>query len=104
MAQLPDSSHARYDTLRKRLPADPGNGVIDAVQATLRSRDSELYPVCRRHQGSQHVFTYASTIMVLGTEPYLIASPGPPDQYEYSAFHFATQGKPGQQSPASTAR
>ena len=87
-----DNSHTRYDALRKRLSADPGKGILDTVQATLRSRDSELHPICRRHRDSQQVFTYASTIMVLDTKPYLIAAPGPPDQYEYSVFRFAAKG------------
>jgi hypothetical protein len=86
-----DSSHARYDALRKRLSADPGKDIIDMVQETLRSRDSELYPVSRPHRDNQHVFTYASTIMVLDTKPYLIAAPGPPDQCEYAIFRFAAK-------------
>ena len=99
-----DSSHTRYDALRKRLSADPGKGIIDMVQATLRSRDSELYPVCRPHRDNQHVFTYASTIMVLDTKPYLIAAPGPPDQYEYSVFRFAAKGNSSTRSPVTAAR
>lgn len=86
-----DSSHVRYNALRKRLSTDPGKDIIDIVQETLRSRDSELYPVSRPHRGNQHVFTYASTIMVLDTKPYLIAAPGPPDQYEYAVFRFAAK-------------
>ena len=99
-----DNSHIRYDALRKRLSADPGKGIIDMVQETLRSRDSELYPICRHHRDDQHVFTYASTIMVLEMKPYLIAAPGPPDQYEYSVFRFAAKGNSSTRLPTTAAR
>ena len=88
---MEDSSHARYNALRKRLSADPGKDIIGVVQKTLRSRDLEKYPVCRRYRDNQQVFTYASTIMVLDAKPYLIAAPGPPDQYEYAEFRFAVK-------------
>ena len=85
-----DNTRTRYEALKKRLAADPGKNIIDLIKESLRSHDSEKYPVCRRFKDAGGTFTYSSTIMVLsGLDPYLIATPGPPDEQEYSTFQFA---------------
>ena len=84
-----DNTRTRYQALKSHLDSDPGKNVIDLIQQTLRSHDSQLHPICRRLVDKTAGFTYASTIMVLEERPYLLAAPGPPDQYEYTAFRFA---------------
>ena len=90
---LADNTRTRYEALRNHLARDPGKKVIDLIQETLRSHDSRQYPVCRPLHDNVGGFTYASTIMVLEERPYLIAAPGPPDQYDYAVFRFAKEGK-----------
>jgi isopenicillin-N N-acyltransferase like protein len=85
-----DSTRTRYEALKTHLAADPGESVVDLIKETLRSRDSDVNPVCRALKDRGSTFTYGSTIMVLsGQQPYLLAAPGPPDQYEYATFRFA---------------
>lgn len=85
-----DSTRTRYASLKRRLSAEPGTKALEVVAETLRSRDSETYPVCRRLKGrGTAAYTFASTIMVLtGPQPTLMAAPGPPDEYEYARFRF----------------
>jgi isopenicillin-N N-acyltransferase-like protein len=88
-----DSTRTRYEALKRHLAADPGESVVDLIKETLRSRDSDVNPVCRGLKDRSSTFTYGSTIMVLsGHQPYLLAAPGPPDQYEYTTFRFAVAG------------
>jgi predicted choloylglycine hydrolase len=88
-----DNTRTRYQALRSHLAGDAGRNVIDLIQETLRSHDSQQYPVCRPLRDNFAGFTYASTIMVLEEQPYLIAAPGPPDQHDYTVFRFATKEK-----------
>jgi hypothetical protein len=83
-----DNTRTRYQALKNHLAGDPGKNVIDLIQETSGSHDSQLYPVCRRLFDKATSFTFASTIIVLEEHPYLLAAPGPPDQYEYTAFRF----------------
>jgi isopenicillin-N N-acyltransferase like protein len=91
---LADNTRTRYQALRNHLAGDPGKKVIDLIQGTLRSHDSQQYPVCRPLHDNFTGFTYASTIMVLEEQPYLIAAPGTPDQHNYTVFRFAAERKP----------
>ena len=83
-----DNSHTRYSALQKRLSENPGSDALETIKATLRSHDSEQHPICRAANSRDGLFSYSSTIMVLTGQPRLIASPGPPDQYEYEVFRF----------------
>lgn len=85
-------SRLRYAALDKRLAPPPAGDIIEIIQQTLRSRDSEYHPVSRRYIDPSQVVTFASMIMVLGPAPHLIAAPGAPHQYEYSAYRFSQTG------------
>jgi isopenicillin-N N-acyltransferase like protein len=87
---LGENTRTRYAALKRRLETDAGRGVIEQVKDTLRSRDSETHPVCRRRKDAPAAgFSFASTIMVLANgQPYLVAAPGPPDSYAYETFRF----------------
>jgi hypothetical protein len=43
-----DNTRTRYQALKNHLAGDPGKNVIDLIQETSGSHDSQLYPVCRR--------------------------------------------------------
>jgi hypothetical protein len=89
-----DSTRTRYEALKTHLAADLGESVVDLIKETLRSRDSDVNPVCRGLKDRRSTFTYGSTIMVLsGQQPYLLAAPGPPDRYEYATFRFAVAAR-----------
>jgi hypothetical protein len=61
---LADSTRTRYQALRNHLAGYPGKKVIDLIQETLRSHDSQQCPICRPLHDKVSGFTYASTIMV----------------------------------------
>ena len=88
-----DDSRLRYAALDKRLAPQRDEGIVELIQQTLRSRDSEEHPVSRTYTKPLRAVTFASTIMVLGPEPRLLASPGAPHQYDYSVFQFTPKRK-----------
>jgi predicted choloylglycine hydrolase len=85
-----DDSHVRYAALRNRLQTD-SEDMMGRIEAALRSHDSESHPVCVRFQGKDHGCTFASVVMVLSKQPYLLVAPGSPDLYEYRKFDFLKQ-------------
>lgn len=89
-----DNSHTRYQSLEKRF--DPGVGAdpVAQIQEVLRSRDSELHPVCRKNTGKSSIFTFGSTLMLLSGEPELLVAPGPPDAHPYRSFRFNREETP----------
>jgi len=84
-----DNSHTRYLSLQKRLSTGPGNDIIQLIENTLRSHDSEQNPICREWSEKPDSFSYSSTIMILSGDSHLLASPGPPDRYPYEEFRFS---------------
>jgi D-aminopeptidase len=78
------NSAARYDFLKRRITVAPS---LDDTISALRSRDSE-FAICRRLDDSGSIYTFGSTIMILGDEPTLRATAGPPDQAEYVTYGF----------------
>lgn len=84
-----DNSHIRYLSLQKRLSTGSGNDIIQLIENTLRSHDSEQNPICREWSEKPDSFSYSSTIMILSGDSHLLASPGPPDRYPYEEFRFS---------------
>jgi predicted choloylglycine hydrolase len=82
-----DDSHIRYAALRNRLHAD-SDDMAGRIEAALRSHDSESNPVCVRFKGKDRGCTFASIVMVLSKQPYLLVAPGSPDIYEYRRLDF----------------
>ena len=79
------NSVARLESLERRLRAS--GPAMDNITRSLRSRDAE-HAVCRRLEDSGAVFTFGSTVMILGRKPILQVTAGPPDRGEYVTFRF----------------
>jgi hypothetical protein len=63
------------------------------IKEILTSKDSTEHPICGSKGKDDFytrlgMFTFASTIMVLGDEPALHVSFGPPDRAPYRRFVF----------------
>ena len=82
-----DDSRIRYAALRNHLHAD-GEYMVGRIEGALRSHDSESNPVCVRFRGKDHGCTFASVVMVLSKQPYMLVAPGSPDIYEYRRLDF----------------
>ncbi len=91
---LPNST-ARYQSLERRLIDPPQGTRLDQIKEILTSKDSAEHPICGSKGREEFytqlaMFTFASTIMVLGDEPVLHVSFGPPDTAPYRRFEFGT--------------
>ena len=89
---LPNSS-ARYESMERRLIHPSQHTRLDQIKEILTSRDSAANPICGSRREDEFynqwgMFTFASTIMVLGDEPALHVSFGPPDTVPYRRFEF----------------
>jgi hypothetical protein len=89
---LPNST-ARYQSLEHRLAHPPQVTRLSQIKEILTSRDSTEHPICGSKGKDEFytqlgLFTFASTIMVLGDEPALYVSFGPPDTAPYDRFAF----------------
>jgi predicted choloylglycine hydrolase len=59
----------------------------ETIMKILRSKDDPENPVCRSWKPGGG-FTFASTIMMLGSDPQLMITAGPPDESEYIIIGF----------------
>lgn len=89
---LPNST-ARYQSLERRLAQPPQGTRLDQLREILTSKDSAEHPICGSKAPDElytrfGMFTFASTIMVLGDAPALRVSLGPPDTTPYHRFRF----------------
>ena len=82
------NAYVRFASLESRL----AKGVCDiderTVKEILRSKDSELYPICVPLRSGASVYTFGSTIMTLSEHPSLQVTFGPPDLSEYVLYSF----------------
>lgn len=76
------STYVRLETLNARLRSETQID-SDGIKALLSSAGSGPFPVCRPLKGRDDVFTFASTVMVLGPNPELWIAPGPPNVTPY---------------------
>ena len=92
--QTPDalakgSSAARFHSLERRLNNDIDTLDAATFEATLKSKDSNRYPVCRTYRSERSGFTFGSTIMILTEEPELRVAANSPDIAEYFTYSFS---------------
>jgi predicted choloylglycine hydrolase len=96
---LPDGkiqgdSETRLASVQKRI-REPASA-IDAgvIKETLRSRDSDVHPVCRSRREGDPVFTFGATIMTLSDTPSLEVTMGPPDANRFVLLKFQQVPQP----------
>jgi len=93
-----ENSKTRLASLQERL-GKPASAIDEGViKETLRSKDSELHPVCRTLKPGAYTFTFGATIMTLSGTPSFEVTMGPPDVNPFVRFEFATV--PGRSKPA----
>jgi predicted choloylglycine hydrolase len=81
-------SETRLASVKQRF-LKPASGIDEGViKATLRSRDSDLHPVCRSRKEGDPFFTFGATIMTLSDTPCLEVTMGPPDANEFVPLKF----------------
>jgi len=93
-AKLLESTRARFAALEQRLRSQTNGLSLDGIAASLRSKDSEKFPVCVPFRPGPHGFTFGSTIMRLTPVAEIHISCGPPDANDYAVFRFDTPTRP----------
>jgi predicted choloylglycine hydrolase len=82
------NSVTRFTTLKNRLDITNPDFSDNTIKETLRSKDSEKYPVCIAYKGDNGGFTFSSVIYTLGKKPTVQITNGSPDQSEYVLHKF----------------
>lgn len=80
-----ENCETRLDAVASRIESE-SDVRTKAIMAALRSKDSVKHPVCLSNKANRGVFTFASTIMILGENPKLLLTIGPPDEGDYAEF------------------
>jgi hypothetical protein len=83
-----EDSEFRYQTLNRMIEESRGTIDVSRIQQILSSGHSQ-HPICRPYIDPYSSHTFGSTVMVLGENPELYVSPGPPDVNPYVKFGFA---------------
>lgn len=84
------NSKTRFASVQARL-GRPASAIDEGViKETLRSKDSELYPVCRTLKAGADSFTFGATIMTLSGAPSFEVTMGPPDVNLFVRLEFST--------------
>jgi len=83
----PGSSTVRLRSVEERLGKAAIPLSVDLFKSTLASHDSAEFPICVS-KSKKPVFTFASTVMILGAKPELHIAPGPPDVTAYETLTF----------------
>lgn len=86
------STSTRFTALKNRLDPSKPDFSDNTIKETLRSKDSEKFPVCIAYQSDKSGFTISSVIYTLGKNPTVQITNGSPDQSEY-VLHKFTSGK-----------
>jgi isopenicillin-N N-acyltransferase-like protein len=82
------NSETRLASVERRL-RQPASTIDEGViKETLRSKDSELHPVCCTLKEGQTYFTFGATIMTLSATPSFEATMGPPDVNPFVKMKF----------------
>ena len=84
------NSVTRFIALKNRLDINSPNFSDNTIKETLRSKDSEKYPVCLAYQSDEGDFTFSSVIYTLGKNPTVQITNGSPDQSEYVLHKFTS--------------
>ena len=61
---------------------------VELAKNTLRSKDSEKYPVCITYDPNKGAYTFSSVVFTLGSRPMVEVTLGSPDQSEYQKHFF----------------
>jgi predicted choloylglycine hydrolase len=88
------NSYVRFASLESRLSKSASDINEITIKETLRSKDSELHPVCRPFRGGGSSYTFGSTVMTLSDHPSLQVTSGPPDLNEYVLFSLKSGSTP----------
>lgn len=86
-----NSSTTRFIALKNRLDINNPNFSDNTIKETLRSKDSEKYPVCIAYKNDNGgAFTFSSIIYTFGKNPTVQITNGSPDQSEYVLHKFTS--------------
>ncbi|MGB5243571.1 MAG: C45 family peptidase [Lutimonas sp.] len=85
------NSYIRFNSLVKGIKTAE-DIKAETLMKVLRSKDDPNNPVCR-NWNEKRGFTFASTIMTLGEDPFLLVTAGPPDESEYLQINFSRAKK-----------
>jgi hypothetical protein len=100
--QMKNSNSAvRLASLESRLAKTGIDIVEETIKEALRSKDSQMHPVCVPLRSGGSSFTFGSTIMTLSEHPSLQVTYGPPDLSEYVHYSFRSAASSGVRSPES---
>lgn len=80
------NSYIRFNSLEKGVK-NVSEITPENIMNVLRSKDDPLNPVCRTWAPGKG-FTFASTIMSLGSPQQLYITAGPPDESDYEVYTF----------------
>ncbi|HSG68575.1 MAG TPA: hypothetical protein VK994_07710, partial [Bacteroidales bacterium] len=83
------NSQLRLEAVSKRMISSDLVNAEEMMEA-LKSKDDKQHPVCRANNNDGRGFTFASVVMHLGIEPYMLVCPGPPDENNYRDFIFSS--------------
>lgn len=84
------NSTSRYNAVNSRISSQ-SNVTVEMIKDALRSKDDPDNPVCRNLTGAASGFTFASVIMILSGDPYMLVTAGPPDESEYKKYSFSAE-------------
>jgi predicted choloylglycine hydrolase len=89
-----NNSFVRFASLKLRLAKNVSDINEQTIKEALRSKDSELHPVCRPLRNGAPVYTFGSTVMTLSGHPSLQVTFGPPDLTDYVLYSFQSTSTP----------
>lgn len=81
------NSYHRLQAVENRI-ANTGSINENVIMETLRSKDDAENPVCRSNSTDGGGFTFASIVMKMAEEPFILLTAGPPDESDYQRFGF----------------
>jgi len=82
-----NNTEARLAALERRLSDESKRVDLEAIRATLCSRDDPAHPVCRELVPGKGL-TFGSMIYELSDSPVLHLAPGPPCTTEFNTYTF----------------
>jgi hypothetical protein len=84
------STSTRFAALKNRLDPSKPDFSDRTIKETLRSKDSEKFPVCIAYQSDKNGFTISSVIYTLGKKSTVQITNGSPDLSEYVLHKFTS--------------
>lgn len=85
------NSVTRFKALKNRLEIGITDFPDKTIKETLRSKDSEKYPVCVSYEnGKGDIFTFSSVIFTFGKKPTIQLTNGSPDKSDYVLHKFTS--------------